>query len=417
MEDRAWSQQVVDRYYSVRKLLAVGGMSQILEAEHTLSGRKVVLKVLPAERLHNAECVGRLLREARLLERARGPGVVELVSAGECPTFGPYLVMEHLVGRPFDGILAARGKLSEPEARPLFASIARTMARLHDLGVVHRDLKPSNFYVSFGDTGARECRVLDFGVSTWLDAPETQHAKLTGEGELLGTVEYMAPEQLVARHKLVDARADCFSFGASLFEALTGRLPFGDTANERIENFSTRREAPRLDALGLGVSAELSSLVAELLQFLPTDRTVTMRDAAAILSFHRSGAQEPAVAPPASAALPRGAEQRKAVRAPYVTPVRVLLGDRVLDGRSEDISEGGLLVMLKEPLALGATPQLRFALPMEGRVVTVDTVVRWAREGHGRQAVGLEWTAPNTVLRESVRAYVLLMDSPRGPQS
>lgn len=412
---------LVGETYRIRRLLAEGGMSVVLDADHIASGRRVAIKVLPADRRTHSEYLGRFGRELRLLNLARGPGVVEVLDSGVCPTYGPYLVTEFLSGRPLDGILAARHHLNIEEALTLLEPLARTIARLHDLNIVHRDLKPANFFIASSALSERPV-LLDFGVSAFLGGDEDlsgeeRHVpseKLTARGELLGTIEYMSPEQIMAIHEQVDARSDIFCFGVTMYEILTGEMPFGVDWAQRVESMHRSASPPSFASMAGKVPSEITRLVTEMLSF---DRNLRPQSMLMVHQALKSAVDRlPSGCMPAPllkglSGTPR-VSKRLHQRAAYVAPIRLISGSKVIDGRAEDISEGGLLVTSKVPMPAGERIAARFARPMDGRIVQVAAVVRWSREGRGLYAIGLKWTDPPESFVASVRAYVDLMLDP-----
>ncbi|MEZ4391394.1 MAG: serine/threonine-protein kinase [Polyangiales bacterium] len=412
---------LVGENYRVRRLLAEGGMSVVFDADHIPTGRRVAIKALPADKRKHSEFLGRLDRELLLLRLAKGPGIVEVLDSGVCPTFGPYLVMELLSGRPLDGILAARHHLSIEETLTLLEPLALTIARLHDLNIVHRDLKPANFMIESSSSTERVV-LLDFGVSALLDRDADAQAevrsatseKLTTRGELLGTIEYMSPEQIMAHHESVDARSDIFCFGVSMFEILTGEMPFGVDWVQRVD--SMRQSAARTSLANL--PAKLPSEIRELLtDMLSIDRHLrplsmhhvhqVLKEAAARLP----GAHMPAPLLKGLSGEPR-VSKRLHQRAAYVAPIRLISGSKVIDGRTQDVSEGGLLLTSRLPMPAGERVVARFALPMDGRIVQVAAVVRWSRESHGLYAIGLKFTDPPETFVAEIKSYVDLMLDP-----
>lgn len=412
---------LLDGAYRIRRLLAEGGMSVLFDADHLQTGRRVALKVLPADRRHHSEYLGRLDRELHLLRVAKGPGVVEVLDAGVCREFGPYLVMEFLSGRPLDGILAARLHLSVKEMLTVMAPLALTIARLHDLKIIHRDLKPGNIFIASSPQGERIV-LLDFGVSTLIDTLDDSWGadrisigeKLTARGELLGTIEYMSPEQIMAVHEQVDARSDIFCFGVSMYEILTGEMPFGVEWADRVGSLRHSAAAPSFAGAEDELPPEIVDLVKRMLSFDRANRPQTMREVHRVLRKTAAALAEPDV--PATllkgmSGAPR-VSKRLHQRAAYLAPIRLVSGSKVIDGRTEDISEGGLLVISKTPMPAGERIVARFALPMDGRMVQAPAVVRWSRAGRGRFAIGLKWIDPSDAFVAALKTYVDLMLDP-----
>ncbi|HEX3346123.1 MAG TPA: serine/threonine-protein kinase, partial [Polyangiaceae bacterium] len=216
---------VVDTRYELRRLIARGGMSLVFEAHHKFTRRAVALKLLPEELRGKRDIRGRLLREAYALTAVRHPGFVEVLDAGVCGEHGPYVVLEMLEGRTLDGILAARRRLPVADTVQVARQVCEAVAHANARGVVHRDVKPSNVFVARSEIGEETVKLIDLGVAAVAEERlEENDRKLTQAHEVVGTPEYMAPEQLWGRE--IDARTDVYAIGMSLFECLTGEVPY-----------------------------------------------------------------------------------------------------------------------------------------------------------------------------------------------
>jgi len=428
---------VVDTRYEVRRLIARGGMGLVCEAYHRFTRRAVAIKVLAENVREMKEAQSRLLREAHALTAVRHPGFVEVLDAGVCAVHGPYVAMEMLDGRSLDGILAARRRLPIGDAVQIGLQVCETVAHAHARGVLHRDLKPSNFFLARSETGQEVVKLIDLGVAA-VAAEQLEHHdhKLTVAHEVLGTPEYMAPEQLWGRE--VDARTDIYAIGVSLFECLTGEVPYAGTYPEILVQVSNAPGPPNVrdrrpdvpgalaDAIGMALEKEpsarfqsasalgrallkssgLSPARSDLLppiSFAPDAETErqSMRPEAAIALVKKKSA--PAAAPGT------GAQNRRFVRAPFVTPVLLVTLDGVeTDGRCEEISEGGMLVVSSLALDGNAALEVRFATPVAGDMVNVQANVRWSTKGRGRCAMGLEFNGAPTSLRQVISEYAQL---------
>jgi serine/threonine-protein kinase len=248
--------------YVLRTPLGRGGMSAVFAAEHRFLGDEVVVKLLAPSLAGDASAVERFLAEARRTREVDHPAVVKVLDFGRADDDGtPYLVMERLRGVE----LGARLPLDEREVRRVGAAIAAGLAAVHARGLVHRDLKPSNILVV--DGGAP--KIIDFGIA----APAGDAG-----AERVGTVEYMAPEQIVGG--AVGAAADVFALGVVLFELLTGRLPW---KGHRPGVYPQLAEAPRRPSALVAVSAELEALVLACLRANPAERPSSMEEIAARL--------------------------------------------------------------------------------------------------------------------------------------
>jgi serine/threonine protein kinase len=428
--------ETVDIRYELRRLIARGGMGLVYEASHKFTRRSVALKLLPEDVRTNEGARGRLLREAHAYATVRHHGFVEVLDAGVCTKNGPYLVMEMLDGRTLDGILAGRGRLPWQDIVQVGRQICDAVAHANARGVLHRDLKPSNIFLARDDIGEETVKVIDLGVAAVAEGLlEQRDQKLTQVHEVLGTPEYMAPEQLWGRE--IDARTDVYAIGMTLYECLTGEVPYSGTYPEvlvQVANAegppSVRDKRPELPA-ALGVvietalekqaserfhsAAELGRALVAASGLAPVRSSLLTRTAAQV--DEEDGGLEQAIeltrkkAPrkdgvPSS--KPPVTHRRHHVRAPYVTPVSVYTSSgSEITARSEEISEDGMLIVSPLPLALGTALRVRFASPVSGEITVVEASVRWTREVRGgRSALGLEFVAVPKNLRDSFADYI-----------
>ena len=212
-------------HYKIIEKLGQGGQGEVYLAEDSRLDRKVALKILPQHLSERAELRERFEREARAVSSLNHPHICTLYDIGEQDGIH-YLVMEHLVGETLEARLA-KGPLPLEQTLEYAIQIADALDKAHRQGVVHRDLKPGN--IMLVKSGAK---LLDFGLAklqaaetyTNLSALPTEQANLTAEGTILGTLQYMAPEQLEAKE--ADARTDIFAFGAVVYEMATGKKAF-----------------------------------------------------------------------------------------------------------------------------------------------------------------------------------------------
>src|SRR5688572_6696494 len=211
-------------HYRIESKLGEGGMGVVYKARDTHLNRLVAIKVLPPSRMGDADRKERFVREARAASALNHPGIVTIhdIRSHEGVDF---IVMEYVHGQTLDELIPAGGM------RPVHAlkhavQIADALARAHGAGVLHRDVKPSNVMI----TAEGRVKILDFGLAKLAEPAEpsadaaTMTRPLTEEGVVVGTAAYMSPEQ--AEGRPLDARSDVFSFGALLYETLTGAKPF-----------------------------------------------------------------------------------------------------------------------------------------------------------------------------------------------
>ncbi len=217
--------------YKVLDRLGKGRMAGVYKAQHKL-GQVVAIKVLPPSKAREPTLLGRFQREAKLALRLKHPNIVRSFQVGLAGDLH-YLVMEYLEGETLEDVLARRKQLQPPEAVRLIYQALQGLQHIHEQGLVHRDLKPSNLMLTpppHPDTSRSTVKILDIGLGRvlWEESPEPQAPELTTEGVLLGTPDYMAPEQ--ARDpRSTDIRADIYSLGCVLYHLLAGQPPFPDT--------------------------------------------------------------------------------------------------------------------------------------------------------------------------------------------
>ncbi|MBI3206314.1 MAG: protein kinase [Myxococcales bacterium] len=423
----------IDGRYAIKRLLASGGIADVYAAEHCYTRRAVALK-LP--RAAGPQEKARLMREMDALARVRGPGIVELWDGGEFNGV-PYLVFELLEGRTVEGLITARGRLGVGESVRIALETARALERCHAAGVVHRDVKPANLFVTPG--AEPQTRLLDFGIAKLAGDAGDVHdpalgGKLTREHALLGTPEYMAPEALLAQGEL-DGRADVYGVGVVLYECLTGTVPFEGTYAEVLLKISTTTPKP-IQELRPDVPADLAGVVTRALARAAAERFASMTELVAALEsavpklpridlFGRVTAP-PAVGAPSPTrtmadsptALQQSApvdwrSRRKQPRAPYITLARLTRpnGERV-DGRLEEVSEGGLQFVGDSAIPLGEAVKVRFALPATGQMTEVTATARWNRTVRGSNATGVQFDEISEVARQEIGKYVAIVSPP-----
>jgi serine/threonine protein kinase len=446
---------IVDTRYELRRLIAHGGMGLVFEAHHRFTRRAVALKLLPEASRLQREPRGRLLREAHALATVRHRGFVEVLDAGVCAENGPYLVLEMLEGRTLDGILAARRRLTISDSIQVHRQVCDAIAHAHARSVIHRDLKPSNMFIARSETRQETVKLIDLGVAAMGDE-QLEHfdRKLTTAREVLGTPEYMAPEQLWGRE--VDARTDVYAIGMSLFECLTGEVPYSGEYPDVLVQVSNATAPPDVRARRGDVSPTLAMVIEHALEKEPGARFQTAAELGRALSAacalppgpsallstspeeepdgdagpetvrgRGDVLQDPLTAPEEEQAIklvrrkprrpdappsPPGApppHRRQYARAPYTTPVFLVPpGGQPVEARSEEISEEGMLVLSPVPFALGAQITLRFASPATGEILVLAASIRWTREGRGKTALGVEFESVAPKLRASFLGYV-----------
>jgi serine/threonine protein kinase len=422
-ERREWKVgDVVGDRYELRRELGQGAGGMVFEALHRFTHRSTAVKVVSPDvpRSLVAEQNARLIREARALAAVRHPGIVEVLDGGVLPDGSPFIVLEMLDGRTLEGLIAARGKLSREDAVAVGLQLCDSLDALHRAGVVHRDLKPGNVFVVRDRDGIERLKLLDFGIA---QVKGTEQDKLTGIGALIGTPAYMSPEQLLAID--VDHRADVYALGVTLFECLTGRLPYeGNYQAVLLQACSEDGKIPKVTDHVPDVGRELSEVLSRAIARKPDERFTTTMDFGRALytvmpsarsrTFFLGPPPVPKFGPPPSRQQSLAEQRRRFPRAAYATPVQISHEKGTIDGRSEDISEGGMLVVCRDPCEAGGLATVRFALPIEGRVVSCQAHVRWVRgvrpnEPDGPRAIGLAFVDATEEMGASISRYVSLM--------
>jgi serine/threonine-protein kinase len=227
---RARSNQILDARDPVGRQLGAGGMSYVYEARELNSGESVAIKVLSPKLGADHSSVERLRREAGLAMRLDHPNVCRILRLGETEDGLIYLVMPYLKGDLLSDREVKQGPMPLEVAIPILAQVCAGLYHAHQLHIVHRDLKPENIMLERDVAGRDQAVVMDFGLAKENRAGSGL-AKLTATGIILGTPEFMSPEQI--RGKPLDARSDIYALGIVAFEMFTGKLPFqGRNAQE-----------------------------------------------------------------------------------------------------------------------------------------------------------------------------------------
>jgi eukaryotic-like serine/threonine-protein kinase len=269
--------RVLGGRYKVLSRLGEGGMGTVYLCEHEILKRRFALKVLRGDLAADPELVERFRNEAIAASRIGQENVVEVVDFGSDPDGALYYVMEALEGRNLGTILRDEGALHVPRALALLEQICRALGAAHARGVVHRDVKPENVFVVQREDGSEWAKILDFGISHVPAAPGRD--RLTRAGAIIGTPEYMAPEQ--ATGGAVDHRADIYAVGVLAYEMMTGLLPFEATSDIATIVAAQLRDADPPSTRNAEIPPEVDSLVLRALARSPDARPATMAELAA----------------------------------------------------------------------------------------------------------------------------------------
>lgn len=285
--------------YEIIAPLGAGGMGEVFRARDTRLGREVAVKVLPESFAADSDRLRRFEQEARAVAALNHPNILALHDIG-LQDGVHYLVTELLEGETLRALMAS-STLSTRKAQEYALQIAHGIAAAHDRGITHRDLKPDNVFV----TTDNRIKILDFGLAK-PQTPAADGATIdtrTTPGMVLGTIGYMSPEQV--RGQAADHRSDIFSFGAMLYEMLSGTQAFKRESSVETMNAILKEDPPELTRSGLPVSASLERIVRRCLEKKPAERFQSARDLGfaleALSGTSSSPSQTAMAAPPARA--------------------------------------------------------------------------------------------------------------------
>jgi len=249
---------VVNGKYRVVRLLGDGGMGSVYEAQHAVLGTRVALKVLHPELNRRTGLVERFLQEARVSAQIRSTHVVHVSDVDRTADGDAYIVMDLLEGEPLSSVLDRQRRLPVAVACEYTAQILTALEAAHALAVVHRDLKPENVFVTFA-SGRPVLKLIDFGIAK-ARRSDFQQKNLTVAGVMMGTAEYMAPEQAYSADK-ADARSDLYAVGVMLYEMIAGARPVAGDDARVIALKVERGEVVPLVQVMPGTPPELAGLV------------------------------------------------------------------------------------------------------------------------------------------------------------
>jgi serine/threonine protein kinase len=324
--------------YRIEARLGRGGMGEVYRAVQLDLGRRVALKVLSPELAADDGFRRRFLRESRIAASIDHPNVIPIYQAGEDNGL-LYIAMRYVEGSDLATLLEREGRLAPARTLAILAQVAGALDAAHDRGLVHRDVKPANILLATAAAGATpHCYLCDFGLIKQTDAAK-EFSALTAVDQFVGTVPYVAPEQIEGRQ--IDGRTDVYSLGCVLFQCLTGSLPFEGSNDVEVVFAHLRGSPPPLSTRAPGLPPSLDAVLARALAKSKDDRHPTCAALIAATAEHLSAVAprpHPAVddetrsmviPPPPVAAPPPGPGAPPAPAPPLARPA-----DRAVDARS-----------------------------------------------------------------------------------
>jgi len=302
--------EVLDGRYEVEELVGTGGMSSVYRAHDRLLERKVALKVLHQQYGDDPDYVERFRREARAVAALSHPNIVTVIDRGEHEG-RQFIVFEYVDGENLKRLIERRGAAPVATALELAMQIARALSFAHQNGLVHRDVKPQNVLLN----GDGQAKVTDFGIARSLDV---RHAGMTQTGTVLGTSDYIAPEQ--AQGQQVDERTDVYSLGVVLYEMLTNEVPFPGENFVAVAMRHINEPPPHVADHRPDVPPRVDAAVQRAMAKDREDRFPTMADFCAELEACLAQLQKTQVLPP-----PRPVRRQRARRRSSAWPIVVAL--------------------------------------------------------------------------------------------
>ena len=260
---------VIDKRYRVEFRLAAGGFGAIYKATHIKSGHVVALKVLHREMASDPRVVARFRREGDALTSLRDPHTITAYEIGEDASGALFIVMELLHGESLYERFRGRGPLPWKQVAAIGHAICSSLAEAHARGIVHRDLKPANIHLEPRAGEPDYVKVLDFGIAKIINGGGGDNADLTNAGQMIGTFDYMSPEQMVGE---CTTRSDIYTLGVLMYEMICGVRPFDDVAGPTsLLAALITRTPPRLSSRA-NVPADLDDIVMRCLEKEPSAR-------------------------------------------------------------------------------------------------------------------------------------------------
>jgi serine/threonine-protein kinase len=296
---------VLQDTYRLTRLVASGAMGAVYEGQHLRLGQRVAVKVMARDLAHSRESLARFRREAEVTSRLGHPHIVHVFDFGEAPGGEPYLVMEFLEGEALDRRIERLGRLPLEMVRNIARQVAAALEAAHAQGIVHRDLKPANVLLLPLPGEPDFVKVVDFGISK-VKAATT---RITRSSMLIGTPEYMSPEQASGHADEVDHWSDQWALAAMTYQMLCGQSPFGADDVRALLFQVAINDPPALQSRVKDVSPEVDAVVMRGLSKRPRDRFPSITAFARALDGKPDAPAAPAPVAPAPAPAPDDSEE------------------------------------------------------------------------------------------------------------
>ena len=308
-------ESVVSGSYRIERLLGAGGMGKVYAAQHTRLPRRAAVKVLQPEMSRVRDAYERFKREAEVASSLGNRHIVQVHDFGILGDGAPFMVMEYLEGEDLSARLTKRTRFSPGELIPILDQVVAGLAAAHAHQVIHRDIKPANIFLAKEADGAEVVKILDFGLSKVRGISNS----LTG-ANAIGTPAYMSPEQLTANPRL-DARTDVYALGVTLFQLLTGRLPFENGSLVVLCQKILQDDPPKPSSFRPALTPEIDTVIARSLTKSLDNRYASVNElwSEAKPALERCAAQMPTVEQELQAEQAQAAQQT-AIRIPDTKP-------------------------------------------------------------------------------------------------
>ena len=267
--------------YRVESRLAQGGFGAVYRATHVASGAAVAIKVLHPQFAQSPEVVARFRREAAALARLHDPHTVTLYEHGETEDGTVWLAMELLAGESLYDRFNATGRLPWKNVVAIAREVCSSLAEAHALGIIHRDLKPANIHLERRGDAQDFVKVIDFGIAKVLQDSVLENVELTQAGQMIGTFDYMSPEQLVGGE--LTPASDLYTLGVVMYEMISGLRPFPDVEGPASMLGAVLTKTPPALSTLCDVPPELDALVMRCLAREPQKRPRSAAELAAAL--------------------------------------------------------------------------------------------------------------------------------------